>query len=494
MGLIYSSADSSELMSALASNLSVARTTTSELTAGCQQLIAAIDGHTLSGVAYNAGKGLFSELVIPTIHRMTAAIDHVQSDLTKYGAANAFISSEGYLNEDKLKLQIKIMKASQKSLHEAAKQVATIAYNTPIPGIHNLLKDTQRTLIQMADSLQQDIDKIQKKLQKLNDFAMQINGLFNNSLNEMELAMQGVTVLNETTVKSNGTYTLPSGVDKSYFTEIKKDTSTVIDSEKQKIELIKPTDSIEEVSRKTIALANLGINPYTGEKINESQANRFKYAAWSGTLTEIGNVVLGSYYGNKAASRLDGLDDVGNVKRGRSSANDALTSNKHGKNYTLNRNKSTGTVTYKKANVVYGEYSTKIDSKVIEIEKANLPDGLKKTYTDNYYRTVESVDELKTYRTFGGNADAGGGFATTEPAVSRIDAKMDTALLPEWKNSRMYEAEITIPKGEKLNIGKVAPQINDKTGTVLKGGADQILLPQDWPLEWITDIRVVPSK
>ncbi|EOX2686168.1 hypothetical protein ACQUJA_000648 [Enterococcus faecalis] len=174
--------------------------------------------------------------------------------------------------------------------------------------------------------------------------------------------------------------------------------------------------------------------------------------------------------------------------------NAALRGSKNGKTYVLDKPKSTGTVSYKKANGVYGEYSTKIDSKVIEIEKANLPDGLKKTYTDNYYRTVESVDELKTYRTFGGNADAGGGFATTEPAVSRIDAKMDTALLPEWKNSRMYEAEITIPKGEKLNIGKVAPQINDKTGTVLKGGADQILLPQDWPLEWIIDIRVVPSK
>ena len=58
----------------------------------------------------------------------------------------------------------------------------------------------------------------------------------------------------------------------------------------------------------------------------------------------------------------------------------------------------------------------------------------------------------------------------------------------------MYEAEITIPRGKKLNIGKVAPQINNKTKTVLKGGADQILLPQDWPLEWITDIRVVHSK
>ncbi|WP_270287363.1 hypothetical protein, partial [Enterococcus faecalis] len=80
------------------------------------------------------------------------------------------------------------------------------------------------------------------------------------------------------------------------------------------------------------------------------EANKFKYTAWSGTLTEIGNVVLGSYYGNKAASRLDGLDNVGNVKKGRSSANDALTSNKNRKNYVLDRNKSTGTVTYKKVN------------------------------------------------------------------------------------------------------------------------------------------------
>ena len=94
MGLIYSSSDSSAMMRALSSNLAVARTTTSELTAGCQQLIAAIDGHTLSGAAYNAGKGLFSELVIPTIHRMTAAVDNVQSDLAKYSAADAFIASD----------------------------------------------------------------------------------------------------------------------------------------------------------------------------------------------------------------------------------------------------------------------------------------------------------------------------------------------------------------------------------------------------------------
>ncbi|MBC1370263.1 ribonuclease YeeF family protein [Listeria welshimeri] len=140
-----------------------------------------------------------------------------------------------------------------------------------------------------------------------------------------------------------------------------------------------------------------------------------------------------------------------------------------------------------------GKYSTQIDSKVIEVEKASLPDRIKESYTDGYYRTVETLEDVKVYRTFGGNADAGGGFATSSMTKSRIDTKIETALLPEWKNSRMYEAEIIIPKGQQLNIGKVAPQTIESTGTILSGGADQILMPQDWPLEWIYNIKIVSN-
>ncbi|EPC9930681.1 hypothetical protein [Listeria monocytogenes] len=74
------------------------------------------------------------------------------------------------------------------------------------------------------------------------------------------------------------------------------------------------------------------------------------------------------------------------------------------------------------------------------------------------------------YRVFGGNAKSTGSFVTTNKAISRIDAKIDMALLPEWKNTRMYEAEIIIPKGQQINIGKVAPQAIESTGTILKEG------------------------
>ncbi|EBF5144511.1 TPA_asm: hypothetical protein GYO66_01810 [Listeria monocytogenes] len=148
----------------------------------------------------------------------------------------------------------------------------------------------------------------------------------------------------------------------------------------------------------------------------------------------------------------------------------------------------------KKSSEDSGKYSTKIDSKVVESETANLPKGITETFTDGYYRTVETLEDVKVYRTYGGKANQSGSYATTSPAITRIDTKIDTALLPEWGNSRNYEIEITIPKGQQLNIGKVAPQNIESTGTVLSGGADQILLPLGWPSEWITNIRIVPSK
>lgn len=135
------------------------------------------------------------------------------------------------------------------------------------------------------------------------------------------------------------------------------------------------------------------------------------------------------------------------------------------------------------------EYSTIIDDKVSIVDKEDIG-TLADTFTDGVYRTVETTEDITVYRVFGGNADAGGAFATTSRAQSRIQTKNDSALLPEWKNSMKYEAEIVIPKGTKLNIGTVEQQIT-MSGTVLKGGADQILLPQGWDLSWIKSFRNV---
>ena len=136
------------------------------------------------------------------------------------------------------------------------------------------------------------------------------------------------------------------------------------------------------------------------------------------------------------------------------------------------------------------KYPTLLDSKVKIVDKAKLPDWIGESFTDSNYRTVVTTEEVTLYRTFGGYSDAGGGFVTTTPASNRIQAKIDTALLPEWKNTRQYEAVIKIPKGVELNIGKVAPQTINSSGFILKGGADQVLLPNKWPLDWIVEYEL----
>ncbi|QDJ06215.1 T7SS effector LXG polymorphic toxin [Enterococcus faecalis] len=390
MGLIYSSSDSSAMMRALSSNLAVARTTTSELTAGCQQLIAAIDGHTLSGAAYNAGKGLFSELVIPTIHRMTAAVDNVQSDLAKYSAADAFIASEGFLDEDKLKLKIKIMKANQQLLHDSARAVSTLAHSQPIPGIYELLQNAQRTFIKMAESMQQDIDKLHKQIRKLNEFDRQTKNLFATSLEEMQLAMQGILVLNETTVKSNGLYTLPSGVDKSYFTEIKKDTKNEV-TDKQLLEgctIIRVHDRsrgfeyymlekdgysyrIDEkklsgnlaylVKKYDLDVVELTPKELT-TRANNQQKKGYNYFEKDDRVRGLG--LLSKGQGVMDEIQESGVWDslwmlgmgVASVRNAQTFSNGvkgtdnaALRGSKNGKTYVLDKPKSTGNVTYKKA-------------------------------------------------------------------------------------------------------------------------------------------------
>lgn len=146
------------------------------------------------------------------------------------------------------------------------------------------------------------------------------------------------------------------------------------------------------------------------------------------------------------------------------------------------------------------KYKTILDSNnTIEIEKQPLGDNIVKSFKDGRYRTCMTTDEIVLYRVYGlapsGKAGARqlGAFATTEFAESRIDVKLRLALNPQWKNALYIEEKIIVPKGVVINIGVVAP-VKLLSGTILEGGADQILLPKDWPEKWIAGYRYVTSE
>lgn len=70
---------------------------------------------------------------------------------------------------------------------------------------------------------------------------------------------------------------------------------------------------------------------------------------------------------------------------------------------------------------------------------------------------------------------------------------MRLALNPLWKNALYIEEKIVVPKDVVINVGIVAP-VKLLSGTILKGGPDQILLPFDWSEEWVVGYRFVTSK
>ena len=150
------------------------------------------------------------------------------------------------------------------------------------------------------------------------------------------------------------------------------------------------------------------------------------------------------------------------------------------------------------------KYKTILTGKLKQIEKQILPDWLKSSFLNENYYTCETLEDLILYRVFGQysmrindntygppkGAKSLGGFASTEFAESLIDAKIRLALDPSWLSTKAYEEKIRLPRGTIINVGTVAP-VELKTGTVLEGGADQILLPQNWSEDWIIGYRRV---
>ena len=218
MGLIYSSADSSQLISALRNNIQSAKETTNQLKSGSQRIVSAVDGRTLSGAAYTAGKGLFNELIIPTISRVTGAFDQLEQELQTFQSADNVIQGEGsYLDEDIIKRQIEVKRAQRSSALTSVFTLGNQITITTTPEMTFYIRNSQRELNSFADRLLEDIRRLEKKLQALHTFSASTSSLFSNSLNELKIAMQGVTVLSKTVVLSDGSYLLPEGMSIDWF-------------------------------------------------------------------------------------------------------------------------------------------------------------------------------------------------------------------------------------------------------------------------------------
>ena len=247
MGVKYSVQESQELIQAMTNNLQVANEVTDRLSSGCDHLISSLDSGELTGAAYTAGKGLFTEIIIPSIKKLQAAIDDIQLELTSYKNADAQVSGYGDLDLDQLK-ELKKLREEQLAIVEAQIQARENWLNQ-IKDLFTLnwgKAFSEKTILYNTKSqIESGIQDLDDKIEKLEFFVSQVSQYFSDSLEVLGLAIQGATQLSKIIVDSDGNY-YADGLDMSWVQKMKdvKIESAKYDSSKKTKDLHKEYQKI----------------------------------------------------------------------------------------------------------------------------------------------------------------------------------------------------------------------------------------------------------
>lgn len=222
MGVKYSASESSQLMEAMSSNIQVANEVTDRLSQGCDHLIATLDSGELMGAAYTAGKGLFSEIIIPAIKKLQAAVDDIQTELNSYRAADAQIAEYGNLDLDQLKKTKELREQQLASVKKAIEAKESFLERMKSIATFNIVSHMQSLVIlSSAESqIESQIKELEEKIEKLEFFVAQVSQYFSDSLEVLRLAIQGASQLSQVLVDSDGNYSV-DGVDMSWAIKMK---------------------------------------------------------------------------------------------------------------------------------------------------------------------------------------------------------------------------------------------------------------------------------
>lgn len=223
MGVRYSSSESAALIEAMSSNIQIASQITDKLTSGSDHLIAEIEAGRLQGAAYEAGKNLFGNIIIPCIKKLQEAIDDIQIELTSYKNADAVVSKYGEMDLDDLKTQKQSWEKQLSKYQDLIRKNEDFFNQAAAFVTANLDKNLSenRVLHELADNTQMQIKEVEEKIEKLEWFVEQVNQYFSDSLEILNLAIEGAGQLSQIIVDSNGNY-YADGVDMTWFDNMKQ--------------------------------------------------------------------------------------------------------------------------------------------------------------------------------------------------------------------------------------------------------------------------------
>ena len=221
--VIYDSGDSSNLVTALESNLSGAQQIFDRLSKGSQHLIGVIDSGTLSGAAYTAGQTLFVAYINPMLQKLNQAIADIQGDLKSYQSADSAISAVGdHLDSDQIQELLKLTQNMIDLVEQKIKDDRDFI-NQFFSGGFEKVGNALAELPDLYDQLEnlKEIKATRKKeLKALETFSSSTSSLFQDSLRAFGNAMKGVDIINQSTASADGTITFPAGADMSWITKL----------------------------------------------------------------------------------------------------------------------------------------------------------------------------------------------------------------------------------------------------------------------------------
>ena len=238
----YSSAESSALIEALTNNIEVANEITERLSSGCAYLVSSLDSGKLQGAAYTAGKGLFTDIIIPAITKIKEAVDDIQIELNSYKTANEPVSQYGNLDLEELKAlktrkegMLKVVNeqiAEHENFFNQLKDRITFNYDAH--------RETSRKLTVSKNNLESEIQSVTKKIDALELFVSQVASFFSDSLTVLKLAIQGASQLSQVVVDANSNY-YTDGLDMSW---LKKMNAQKIVNESPSLQDLSPEDAM----------------------------------------------------------------------------------------------------------------------------------------------------------------------------------------------------------------------------------------------------------
>ena len=255
MGVKYSAADSAQLIQAMTSNLQVANQVTDRLSSGCDHLIASLDSGELQGAAYTAGKGLFTEVIIPAIKKLQEAIDDIQGELASYKNADSTVSEYGTLDLDLLKEQLKIKQEMLEKTQAQLAEYQSLSRRISDGFTGKLADNLSKTiaLTEVENQLNIGIREIQEKIDKLEWFVAQVSQYFADSLQVLGLAIQGATQLSQVLVDSESNYST-DGIDMSWSAKMKAQKIQTVSKKKY----LEPKERLIQEASRNMMLSDEG--------------------------------------------------------------------------------------------------------------------------------------------------------------------------------------------------------------------------------------------